>query len=455
MIELQVLLIILAIVFIGYLFIRVINVFEKRCLAEIIFYAYGVGVGAVAFQLFTYSRLGISWNPLLLIGPWLLIVLIFRNKIFPKQSILPFQKVKLRYFDKIMIVLILSLIFFVAFESIIRPVQAWDGWSSWLMKAKIYYMDGKINPSSFLYLDSEYPLTISLMSTFIYIMIGQVNDRAVLLSFFMFYFSIGAVTFFSLKNYVGLTRSLIFTFLLLSLQNIIRHGGRFEAGQADLALGYYILVSGILLMDFIKNYNIKTLILLNLFLGITSMIKNEGLPYSLFVEVLIIYHIIKIRKYNYLLPLFLWLIPLLDWQLFKIINRLPVNYLFRNFYIHTGRILDVILTISKEFINLKNWNILWLVFIASIFLPLSTKIRSVLRYLYILIFFQLIMYLFIFLITPVDATVHINNVIDRLLIHIAPSSVFSIAIASTNLNLKNYFILQKLKYSLRRFQSLF
>ena len=65
------------------------------------------------------------------------------------------------------------------------------------------------------------------------------------------------------------------------------------------------------------------------------------------------------------------------------------------------------------------------------------------------------MYLFIFLITPVDATVHINNVIDRLLIHIAPSSVFSIAIASTNLNLKNYFILQKLKYSLRRFQSLF
>ena len=55
--------------------------------------------------------------------------------------------------------------------------------------------------------------------------------------------------------------ALIFTFLLLSTQNLVRHGGRFEAGYADLALGFYIFLSVLLLLDYLKIQNKKALFL--------------------------------------------------------------------------------------------------------------------------------------------------------------------------------------------------
>lgn len=423
--EIIVLLLLTFITLIGFIIIRFFDFLPDVSNVESVFYSFGLGVSLISFQMFLYSVFAIQWSLISIIPPWL--VTFFVMHILKPKFLITKTKLKysLKFLDKVLIVIIFSLLLFVCFEALIRPLSAWDGWTSWLYKAKMFYVDGFINPKSLG--DSEYPLVISLASSFIYTALGAINDRVVLLLFYMFYFSLAGIFFFSLKKYIGLTKALLFTFLLISTQNLIRHGGRFEAGQADLALGYYFFISGVLLLKFIKDKSYKTLILLNIFLGIAANIKNEGLPFSIFVQLIIMFIIFRTKKYKELLFSLFWFVPIFTWQLFKVINNFPKTPYYVGSVVHPDRIFVVIIEIFKEFMNVQNWNLLWFLFLVCSLLYLFKFKRSI-SAIYILIFLQLASYIVIFLVTPVNPVLHVRNVIDRLLIHLAPLAVFVSAV---------------------------
>lgn len=413
---------------IGYVIIKFFRLLDNSSDIEKLPYSFGLGAGVVAIQLYLYSRLHVSWNIFFLLLPWILfLILFFRIKTFWTHP--AFVK-NIKLVDKILIFFIITLFLFVLLESIIRPVTAWDGWASWLLRAKIFFIDGSIRSDVFSYIPSEYPLLASLMSTFIYIFLGVVDDRTVLLLYPAFYIFLSMLFYFSSRRLLGNTSALFFTFLLISTQNVIRHSGRYEAGQADLIQGFYIFASSLLFVVYLRSKSLGNMILLQIFLGITSLIKNEGVSFVIFTQVLLAIFLLRKKLYKHFFSFLFWIIPFVDWQLFKFFHQLPKapSYLHSSF--HLERLPLILEEFTREFFNIQNWNLLWPVFFLSFFVFLFSSKRNIYTLaLYLLIFLQLWVYMGIFFFTSPNPALHIPNVADRALLHLAPSAVYAVSIS--------------------------
>lgn len=293
----------------------------------------------------------------------------------------------------------------------------------------MFFIEGGVTPHTFSYIPSEYPVVVSLMSTYIYLFIGKVDDRMVLLLYPAFYVFLGWAFYFSLKKFLGSKASFFFTFLLLSLQNVIRHSGRFEAGQADIVLGFFAFLCTTLVLIYLKNKNFRDLLLLQFFLAVTSLIKNDGISIVVMLECFIVFSVLKDRLNKRVLTSFIFLAPFIEWQLFKSSLKLPSAPSYIGGGLHFERISIIILEFGKEFLNITNWNFLWPVFFCSLFLLVflkKTHNNAVL--LNLLVCAQILVYMSVFLFTSPDPNFHIPNVANRAFLHIAPIALFAVAV---------------------------
>lgn len=420
----------LVIVFIatcGFVVIKFFKFLENLSEFEKLPYAYGLGAGLCAFQLYLYSRLHIPWDALLIVLPWIIffLIILIKAKSIPKISR---TKIRLDLSEIILLILNILLSFYVAVEAVSRPVTSWDGWATWLFRAKIFFIDNGITKHAFSYLPFDYPLLVSLIPTFIYIFIGGIDDRMVLLYYPAFYIFLGVMFFFASKRLIGRKAAFIFTFFLLSLQNVIRHSGRFEAGQADIILGFYAFTSTLLLLSFLKRKGVRDLILLQIFLVITFFIKDDGMPFVFLLELITIFSILKSRLYLRLISLIIFFMPVVEWQFFKSIMNMPQTPVFISGKIHYERFFTILWEFLKEFLNIINWNILWPTFFLSFLLIIKKKKYSLLFLLNFLVLYQVVVYGIVFLFTTPDPHYHIPNVINRTFLHIAPIAMFAVAI---------------------------
>lgn len=395
--------------------------------------SYGMGFGIFGFQLFFYNLTSVPWSIISITCPWILLICIFVANNFYKlkiQKLEYYQKkvLQLTVTEKILTITILLLISFVGIESILRPIQAWDGWDNWILRPNVFYTTNTIDKYYFKYTTDEYPLIMPLTITFGYITLGEIDDRSVLLFYFAFYLALGALFYAQFKEMTSSNKwALTFTFLLLSTQNLLRHGGRYEAGQADLTVGFYIFSGTILLIDFLKTKSPKSILLLSIFLGISSQIKNDMMPFVGLAGLIVCASILLRKRFSDLL--FVTPLPILysAWVYFKEINALHVNFLLRQgVNIQVERIPAVFFAMIREFFNIQNWSLIWIIFLVMIILyPMKGK--KALLFL-VVIFFQWLSYLLIFLITPMDPVLHVANVINKLYLHLLPLAVMIIGL---------------------------
>lgn len=415
----DVLIVILSVVFItavGFFVLKWLNLLSGKSNLLVLGYSYGLGVGLISLQLYLYSRLNIPWVEYLLVVPWLIAIMFYayirRNKLR-----FNFKAPKLSRIQCLLILLVLLTVLYTLFEALLRPVSVWDGWAIWLMKSKVFFIDGNILPSTLNYVRSDYPLVVGLLGTFVYLMLGKVNDTAVLFASFSFYLFLGILFFAIVKERFGLSYALVVTFLFLTVQNLVRHGGRLEVGQADLALGYYFFICATLLLVYIKDNNFKILVLLNIFMGITTLIKFEGIPFVLVVEAVILYKIFTKKLYTHLSATLLWVIPVTDWQVYKMTNHLVYTYFSgRPIVVTTAKTINAFRVTLLELIKVKSWSLLWLTYFYSLFAYKKFKNREFLI-LNLLVISQLIVYFLIYIFTENNAP---ESTIERLLTHLAP-----------------------------------
>lgn len=406
---------------------------QSKSLIEKLAYSWGLGVGLISTQLFFYSLIGIQWSQFTLIAPWVSVILFsFWNK-------KPKFKIKLERFDKIekiLLILIFLLLGFTAFEGILRPVQAWDGWSNWLLRPKVFYLTNNISLDYVRYTSDEYPLVIPLMSTFDYKLIGQVNDKEVLLLFFVFYLVIAGLFYTKSKEIIGRKAALIFTFLLISTQNLIRHGGRYESGQADLPLSYFILACSCLLINYLRTKKLKDLFFLNIFLGLTALIKNDGIPLFAVGNLLTIFYVVKSKKLVNAISIIPSIFLFGSWNLYKYFNDYPKNFIAGSGFFHYEQIWSIITVMFKEFLNFQNWSLLWIVFILSLII-FYKDIKKILP-IFLLIIAQMFFYLLAFILSPYpNAADHAMGIIDRLYVQIAPLALLiTVALIGNNIPLE-------------------
>lgn len=438
--EVIVLFSILFIIFVGYLFNQGFGLLKGRDIGWLMSCSYGLGVGVIATQMFLYSRLSIPWERETLLLPWVFvgIVLYVKKKIFLFS--LP-KSIKLYGIDYVFLICILLAMGYVFFEALLRPVSVWDGWAIWLLKSKVFFIDGYISPDALRYVGPEYPITISLLGTFIYTMLGYVDDRTILLTSFAFYFFLVLGFFSALKNKFGTTYALFFTFLFVTIQNFIRHGGRLEAGQADLPLGFFMFISTLLTFEYYKTTNVKTLVLLALFLGIIALTKLEGLPFIMVIVTVLLYIIHKKKCYAHFWTFLLYLIPIMDWMFFKSSNNLGSTYIgSRTIEFVIPQIQNAFYGTFKELINIKTWSFLWIAYFYLFMIKSKKNIE--INFLHVVILSQLILYLLIYSFVPEYTP---DSSIERLLVHIAPLALYEIAIKINDLYGNKFFLIFKLK----------
>lgn len=378
---------------------------------------FGIGFGTIFLLMGVYSILGIHWDALSIFPPVFFISIV--SFAFSKSGTLKIIIPRLSKKSTATLFLIVFLAGFVLFESIIRPLSAWDGWSSWQMRAKAMYVDQEITTEQFFYFETEYPLAVPLYSVFIYEMLGEVDDTAILLVSFFFYVMIGLAAFSFLQTKTSTNFALLMTFLVLSTQNLIRHGGRYEAGMADIIMSFFIILAIILLHFVIEKKSGVTLALLFFVMFLTSQIKNEGVVFSSIIFVVILYYAIVGRITRKWLLFFLYMIGVLIWPLLKVIYGLPGGIL-RSIPIINGYVLlGVVKTQITQYLNIQNWNFGWVyIFTVLTYVIATKKINGVV----IVILAQLLVYLIIFLFSSVDPVTHAQGITDRLLIHIFPAA---------------------------------
>lgn len=415
----------LLVILFGFLITEIPNLLRGYTIFEKVPVWFGVGVGAIAFQLFFYSILAIEWSNIDIFIPWLILGIFYLLK-GHHTLIINLKVSHLTFLEYFLLILIILLLFFVGFESVMRPLSAWDGWAIWVLKAKMFYIDDFLNPQVYHLVRENYPFVINLALVFLAKVLGAFDDRSLLLLFYCYYlFSAVAIYGFLKKNSSRLI-AFLFTFLFCSTQNVIRHGGRFEAGYADLALGFYILIS---IISFLRFHNKKTtqnIIILEIILLITSFVKEEGLVFSVICNILIFIEIILARKYRYLVFFLIFVIPQTFWLIFKSVNNLTYS-LYQPLTIHIGRFDGILKWVFKEFFNIKNWNLLWLLVFVSLITSLWFKFTKINLILFILSV-QFVAYLFIFVVSPHLPEIHVGGTFNRLLLHFAPTATIIIGL---------------------------
>ena len=381
---------------------------------------FGVGYGLIALLLILLQLTGVAWSwPAILTIIIFVVIFYFVFRQFWQNPV----KLSLGG-NRLVAILLVLLIGFVLFESLIRPLSSWDGWSSWEMRAKVISIDKKISIEQFNYLQTEYPLVVPLYTTFVYGVIGNINDNAILIVSWYFYFLIGALSLLYLSKKTTVSYAVFFTFLILSTQNLIRHGGRYEGGLADIIMSYFVLSVLVLLSFFIEKKKVSILVLLSIFLGIVANIKNEGIFFSAIVFLATLYYLFRMRQLGRLFILLFYIVPLLVWLVFKMVEPLPHGILS----IHPQISLQILIHLAAiefdQFTNIQNWNFGWLFIIAAtIHLFIKRKLNGILIVLIVLA----ISYSFIFLFSKVDPVEHAKGVLDRLLLHIFPAFVIFVS----------------------------
>src|SRR6185369_7919774 len=362
--------------------------------------SYGLGVGLVGVQLYLYSRFNIPWQKEFIFFPWLLL---FGTILVKKRKHIRLGFPKLPSLDKVEKLLLLGILLtigYVVFEALLRPVVAWDAWADWLLYPKMFFIDGKITLDTLRYAGAGYPMTISLLDTFVYILLGHIDDTAVLLTSSAFYVFL-AITFFAvLKKSYGLRYALLFTLLLVTTQNFVRHGGRLEAGMADLPVGYFAFLSVVFLFEYFKKRNVKTLFIFSTFLSITSLIKYEGIPLAFFIALCAFVYIVKHRLLKHLLILFLWIVPFVSWQLDRRVTGIENTYFSIAHPIELGinKSINALSGTFKELVNVKTWNVLWITYFYQLF-AFGIRRQRELAVLHFVVVSQLMLYLIIYNIT--------------------------------------------------------
>lgn len=443
----------------GFLVIRKFKIYDDDVSVQVCL-GFAVGMGIVTLQMIVYSLLGFEWTRAGLILPNILFLLILgtvevrrerlrnrflkiqkkiqRNvknvsliKIFPKILLMSVRQNSLQILLSSCIIL---LICFVFFEAMVRPLTSWDSWASWQMKSKMYFYDGKVTIEGFHYLSSEYPLAVSLYSTFLYKIVNSVHETSASLVSAFYYLFIGIMCFSSIKTKTNLKYATVFTFLVLSSQNLIRHGGRYEGGNADIVMAFFILVIAIVFMKTMYGKKRGSYALLFILLGIVANIKNEGIIFAGITFLFVFMLAFKRKQY---IPFYqsLWMIiPIVGWSTFKHFYSLPAGILSGFQGIDPVLLFGIFRVEVLQYLNVQNWNLGWLFVGTSLsILVLSRKVPVVL----VLLVMQAISYYGVFLFSSADPVEHARGISDRLFLHLFPAFVVYTAIYMYPLIKKN------------------
>ncbi|MDP2736992.1 MAG: glycosyltransferase family 39 protein, partial [bacterium] len=317
----------------GFLFALVIDSQNKYSFFEKTILSFPLGAAVITQIMLLNALLRINFNIAIInfvFGILLFLMLIYVYKKRRKLNIKTQNCTKKNLVSRLIFLIIIFQIFFVASEAIIRPVFSFDALDNWAIKAKSFFYEKSVN------LDktnpyfmggtnskSNYPLHIPFLAAWSYFNENEIKDNLINLTPAIYYIALLGLIYINLKKYISQKKALIFTLFLSTAPLLAYHGFNY---YADLPLSFYLTAAIIYLYNYLRGDCKSDLLLGMLMCGLMVFVKNNGIFYAFIILTIFLFELWRLKKIidkkNFVISILGFLACALPWIIYVFINQL-------------------------------------------------------------------------------------------------------------------------------------
>jgi hypothetical protein len=437
----------------GYALLHVID--RKRTLffIEKCALGYGLGLGCLSWIMLWSQLAGVRYTlvhltvplafPALTLAVTFLGDLPIHHAKFPppRQKLQLLKGTRLSGWDYVLLIAIGFEMAHAFFRAWIRPMEAYDAVSNWGLKAKAIYLAGGI-PMDFLQnqdyreFHPDYPPLVPLLESAVYQFLGTVNDTASKTLFPLFLLSCVTLFWVCLRRAeLPPNRALAFTFMLSSIPYFASQATN---GYADGVVSFYFGAGSLYLYLWHRSRDPLLLVISAMLTGLAALTKNEGVLLA-GIQLLVLGLVLasardmagRSRLKLFAAHLGILSAILLPWFLLRVdlnlANDVTSGAVLR--WRHMGRLGSMLYFYQTQVFGLRNWNLVWILFLGLLVWNWRGWLHSSARPLVLTVVLALVAYNGIYMVTPHDVMWHLRTSGSRLLLHILPQVMFLIALA--------------------------
>lgn len=414
------------------------------------------GSAALGLQLWFFGFAHIPWNPGTLLLPWViawvLILPRLRQRLKAQVACASSIVRRLPRIDPLsggLVAISLLLIAFYLLNSVLHPIWGWDAVAFWAFKARLFFFDQRVDPTSPALRDvpqilavrnQEYPPLFPLMLASTYVFSGRVNESLGNTINLVALLAVLPTLLSALYRLVGIRLALVFGFLFVALPAaypIFIDG--IYLGYADYLEACWILLALIYLQAGVVDGANADVLAVACAAG-AALTKDEGTPLLVFlVGVLVVRRAWQWQRDRALPPgrsvaiAAACVVPVIIWHFTwslpgtitpMMLNRHPLSVL----PLLPSRALTI-LRITASFAGRTNTDY-WI----ALALPLCLVLLAANRFrtgagLAMVVFLQLLAYIAVYLFTPIDIVQHLEASADRIILQLAPALILLVAVS--------------------------
>ncbi|TAN62051.1 hypothetical protein EPN18_05470 [bacterium] len=410
--------------------------------------SYPLGLGLVTLQMFFYSLVGLHFAIALVAAPWVVtgvVLVVLKPVWFSVDGFCKDFKTRLNPLEVACLALLIFQAVFALVNSTAMPIKGYDTWVIWFMKGKVFYYDKIVSPAFFpndVYsngnLSYDYPLSVPLTVALGYLGIGGVDDQLAKLFFSLYFVSLLIMLYNCMRRYASREGSLILLAFFATLPRVMQQGGLDGVGYADLPLaGYFICATGFIL-SYIRSGAIKDFIFASLFLALGAWVKNEGIVFMATGFIMLTAIAVYKDRSGYYKPVlwgaFIMAALIGPWLIFRaqlppVTETMTSGLSFSSLIAGFGKLPFIIKRILPKLFTADKYHITWALYSATLLYSIGRFKRLDFICLSVLIFAQMGVYIFVYMITTMDMQSQIDTSFDRLTIHILPLVFLCVALA--------------------------
>jgi len=421
--------------------------------AERLLFSYAAGCGVVSLQMFCYSLLGVRLGFFVIAAPWCALWAIGRfagrwgrgGRWGRAEVPSPVPARPLRRLEWFLVAVIVSQAAFSLFNSAALPVQGFDTWVIWFMKAKVFYMDRGVEYASFLkplYSNGNpgaysYPLLTPLATAFSYLAMGGVDDRMAKLLYALYYLSLLGIFYHFVRAEVSREAALVSTAMLATVPRIMEQAGLTGVGYADLPLAVYFISAAGFAFKYMDSGKSRDFLLCALFLSLGAWTKNEGLSFLIIGLALLCLHALFKDPRAAARPVLVSALTVAavagPWIVYR--SALPeiseghvTGVSFGSAVANLSRLPTIVSTILPRLFTANKYHAAWGVYVLFAVLAAKRFREKGYALLHLLLWGQFAAYVFVYIVTPRELKPLIRASVDRLTIHLLPLVFFCVAL---------------------------
>jgi len=337
-------------------------------------------------------------------------------------------------------IILLFMFSIVVVNALMMPLYDIDAYGLWGLKAKALFYEG-LPPGeglffqlSLSYSHLNYPLLVPFLVSGVYASIGHVHDLIGKIIFPFFYIAGTCFIYTSLRWKTARKPALLLTVLFMTIPCLIKWT---SAGIADVPLTLFYAASVHYLVKYLAEEKREDLILSILMTVFCAFVKNEGIAIAAInIGVFSTFYIFFPFKTEKLKTSIIFaacigalMLPWFYWS--KNIPHTHENYPLRLLYFFSienlKRILEILTLFGSNMLNVSRWGILWIMLPFAALLNLKIFKQRYVLAMWALFTAQILVYIFVFIISPWTPEFLADMALERILLHTTPAVIYLIA----------------------------